>query len=116
MPDQIMTTPSPAAGSSKNYRPDNLVAAWIAHYHLSVHAPEMLDLCNRISTDVLDLITAQNDAIYAKVTDLLPTNKCVCDELGTDKCDLLWSHDNDLRQSIAKIFGKADAKPEERQG
>lgn len=61
--------------------------------------------------ELLCLITAQNDAIYAKVMELLPKNNCVCDDLGTDKCDLLWSHDNDLRQSIDKIFGKADAKP-----
>lgn len=110
-------TPSPAAGSEelqKKLQQDirdmfkleaqrnelNFALSGVERGEMTIQDYED-DLSLAISNYfVYDILTAQNDATYAKVMETL-------NGLEIDHYVL-----NDVRQSITKIFGKADAKPE----
>lgn len=93
-----LTTPSPAAGSELDQ-----ILREFARYCTVSGMPFGTTLNDTDKFDetlaaIKSLITTQNDATYAKVMEEIEHAETI----------------TDLRQSIAKIFGKADAKPEER--
>lgn len=90
----MSAAPQPAAGSEELRQKIQVAIFGGVEDKPCALFPEDEDL-PKIMDNVMHLITAQNDATYAKVMEEIEHAETI----------------TDLRQSIAKIFGKADAKP-----
>lgn len=117
------TTPSPVAESEL----DRVIERIRPLFGYDVRQmPGRYFVNHTVIEDIAKFIAAQNDATYAKVMEAIPEIEyrklepcpaCGAAYMYQCSCDVASDYlGNKFRQSIDKIFGKADAKPEERQG
>lgn len=124
-----MTTPSPAAGSEGLLKRINAILAMHANYLQNQGGSVKFQMSSEDATiELMQLLAAQNNATYEAVMEAIkdrelyepvtkrvvkPDDKAMIDLAKDQRGSLVFIQDNgynqacaELRQSIAKIFGK----------